>query len=137
MIRGTVINIHFHGALVRLEDGSLASVEAVEVAAHRPQYVRSLERREPLVFVLDRRQRHAVVSLEGRAAGPALSPQGANAVEEREGPRLVDPVFEERIGAYLKQTEAWAPPDRPGPAERHFIRKKRRSALFEARNEPT
>ena len=53
MIRGTVINIHFHGALVRLEDGSLASVEAPEVAAHRPQYVRSLERREPLVFVLD------------------------------------------------------------------------------------
>jgi len=135
MIRGTVINIHFHGALVRLEDGSLASVEAPEVAAHRPQYVRSLERREPLVFVLDRRQRHAVVSLGGRAV-PLASPHDT-AAAEREGPRLVDPVFEERIGAYLKETEAWAPTDRPTPAERHFIRKKRRSALFEARNEPT
>jgi len=134
MIRGTVINIHFHGALVRLEDGSLAAVEAVEVAAHRPQYARSLERREPLVFVLDRRQRHAVVSLGGRV--PLASTQETSA-PEREGPRLVDPVFEERIGAYLKETEAWAPTDRPSPAERHFIRKKRRSAFFEARNEPT
>jgi hypothetical protein len=53
------------------------------------------------------------------------------------GALQIDAAFEERMGAYLKETEAWAPPDRPPPAERHFIRKKRRAAFFEARNKPT
>jgi hypothetical protein len=49
----------------------------------------------------------------------------------------VDPAFERRIAEYLKATEEWAPSDRPEPAERHFIRKKRRAAFFEARNPST
>ncbi len=48
-----------------------------------------------------------------------------------------DANFEDRLNAYLKSTEEWAPPDRPEPAERHFIRKKRRAAHFEARSKPT
>jgi hypothetical protein len=43
-------------------------------------------------------------------------------------------AFEVQMNRYLKSTEEWAPPDRPAPAERHFIRKKRRAAFFEARH---
>jgi hypothetical protein len=125
-MRGTVINIHLHGALVRLEDGSLASVPPAELAANAAVYAASLARREPLAVVVDDRGRHPVVSLVASAA-----------VAATDAPRLVDEAFEARIGAYLKETEAWAPPDRPQPAERHFIRKKRRTAIFEARNKPT
>jgi hypothetical protein len=124
-----VINIHFHGALVRLEDGSLAAVGAAELAANRAVYLASLQGRTPLDLAVDRAGRHAVASLT-----PALPEIPPDPAAETLG---VDPAFEARIGAYLKETEAWAPPDRPAPAERHFIRKKRRAALFEARNPPT
>ncbi len=124
-MRGIVINIHSSGALVRLEDGTLAAVTNAELAAHRPAYTGSHARRTPLDFVVNDAGRHSIVTLE--AAAPAAA----------DAPTLVDPGFEERIGAYLKETEAWAPPDRPAPAERHFIRKKRRAAFFEARNKPT
>ena len=127
-MRGIVINIHSSGALVRLEDGSLATVTTAELAAHRPAYAGSHARRTPLEFVVNDAGRHRVVTLE---ASPATPPAPAAA------PLLTDAGFEERIGAYLKETEAWAPPDRPAPAERHFIRKKRRAAFFEARNKPT
>jgi hypothetical protein len=132
MMRGTVINIHVHGALVRLEDGSLAAVGQAELAAHRAVYASSLDRRAPLDLVVDRSGRHPVASLHERAE--------AERERERAGADAAlgaDPAFEARIGAYLKETEAWAPPDRPAPAERHFIRKKRRAALFEARNTAT
>jgi hypothetical protein len=124
-VRGIVINIHSSGALVRLEDGTLAAVTNAELAAHRPTYTGSHARRTPLDFLVNDAGRHRVVTLEATAPAAAAAPT------------LVDPGFEERIGAYLKETEAWAPPDRPAPAERHFIRKKRRAAFFEARNKPT
>jgi hypothetical protein len=128
MTRGTVINIHFHGALVRLEDGALAAVGAAELAAHRAAYVASLETRSPLEFVVQRRGRHPSVTLE-----PAVAhePPPARTLLE------IDSAFEERMDAYLKETEAWSPPDQAPPAERHFIRKKRRAAFFEARGKPT
>jgi hypothetical protein len=124
-MRGIVINIHSSGALVRLDDGSLAAVTAAELAAHRPAYAGSNARRTPLEFVVNDAGRHRVVTLEAAPPAPPAAPL------------LTDAGFEERIGAYLKETEAWAPPDRPAPAERHFIRKKRRAAFFEARNKPT
>jgi len=127
-VRGIVINIHSSGALVRLEDGTLAAVTNAELAAHRPAYTGSHARRTPLDFVVNDAGRHCVVTLEATAPAAPAAPAA---------PTLVDPGFEERIGAYLKETEAWAPPDRPAPAERHFIRKKRRAAFFEARNKPT
>jgi hypothetical protein len=129
-MRGTVINIHLHGALVRLEDGSLASVPPVELAANAATYAASLARRESIELLVDDRGRHPVVALVASATK-------AVPVAPTDAPRLVDEAFEQRIGAYLKETEAWAPPDRPQPAERHFIRKKRRTAIFEARNKPT
>ncbi len=93
------------------------------MAAHRPAYAASLSRREPLGLVLDRHGRHRVVRIElpSNAAAPA-----AGALQS-------DATFEARIGAYLKSTQEWAPADKPPPAERHFIRKKRRARLFEAR----
>jgi len=129
VVRGTVINIHHHGATVRLEDGTLAAVPAGDVAVHRAIYEASLEERTRLEFVLDRRGRHAVVFLE-RARPPEAVPLSAE-------PELVSPAFETQMNAYLKATEAWAPPDRLAPAERHFIRKKRREAIFEARKQAT
>jgi hypothetical protein len=124
-VRGTVISIHQRGATVRLENGSLAAVPAVDLAAHRSMYAASLAARIPLDLVLDPGGRHPVVTVAG---APASSTPVA-------APTLVDPAFEARMDAYLKQTEAWAPADLPPPAERHFLRKKRRAAAFEARNE--
>jgi hypothetical protein len=124
-VSGRVISLHQLGATVRLEDGTLAAVPATEVAANRPAFVRSLQKREALELIVRREGRHAVALLPRGVPGPAPAPQ------------LVDSSFEERITAYLKSTEEWAPPDRPQPAERHFIRKKRRAAFFEARTKPT
>ncbi len=119
--RGIVINVHGLGATVRLDDGTLAAIPAQEVKANRPAVVRSLQRRIPLALDLDGSGSRTVARLVPEPAG------------ERAAPRLVDPAFEGRISAYLKSVEEWAPPDRPDPAERHFIRKKRRAAQFEAR----
>jgi hypothetical protein len=119
---GLVISIHQLGATVRLEDGSLAAVPESELTANRPAIVRSLRRREPLAFDVNRDAPRAIAYV---SRGPS---------DERAGPRLLDATFERQIAAYLKSTEEWAPPDRPEPAERHFIRKKRRAAFFEARS---
>jgi hypothetical protein len=123
--RGTVISIHRLGATVRLEDGTLASVPYAELCAHQDAFVTSLSRREPLTLELQQRGRHRSAFL-------------ARAERERSAPLAVvpsvhDSAFEEQMRRYLKETEEWAPPDRPAPAERHFIRKKRRAALFEGR----
>ncbi len=127
-VRGTVINIHYHGATVRLEDGTLAAVAPAELAENRTAYVASLQRRSSLELVLDRRGRYALVALPRaeRAAGG-----------EAAAPHLTDQAFEQRMDEYLKSTQEWAPPDRPAPAERHFIRKTRRARIFEARNTST
>jgi len=128
--RGRVINIHLLGATVRLEDGTLAAVPADELAAHRPAFVASCEQRSWLALDIEHRGRYPRALLARGSSRDESPPAG---VENRSP----DAVFEERMGAYLKATEEWAPPDRPAPAERHFIRKKRRAALFEARNKPT
>ncbi|MBD5657292.1 MAG: hypothetical protein IAI50_19245 [Candidatus Eremiobacteraeota bacterium] len=127
-VRGVVINVHEHGATVRLEDGTLAAVPAAELALNRPAILASRERRSSLDFALDRSGRHPIARLSRDRPEPA-PPHAA--------PNLTDTSFEERIGAYLKSTESWAPTDRPEPAERHFIRKKRRAAFFEARTKTT
>ncbi len=126
-VRGTVINIHHHGATVRLADGSLAAVAATELAAHRAAYEGSLAGKAPLEMLLDDSRKHALVVLE-RVPAPEAPP----AI-----PHLLDTAFETQINAYLKSTEEWAPRDQAAPAERHFIRKKRREAIFEARKQAT
>jgi len=128
-VSGTVINVHHHGATVRLADGTLASVPAAELAAHRSTFVAGYDRRTPLELVVERRGRHPVAFLPQSVTSPQTPPLPV--------PVLIDPAFERRLGEYLKATQEWAPADRPEPAERHFIRKKRRAAFFEARKKPT
>ncbi len=109
---GTVINLNAFGGTVRLDNGELAAVQNEEVELHRPQYERGLETRARLAFVrLDR----------GGRATVTLAPQ------------ISDERLEEQIAGYLKSTE-----EREGetPAhERHFLRKKRRAAHWEAKQE--
>jgi hypothetical protein len=112
---------------VRLDDGTLATVTAAELAAHRTVFAESLERRSAVALVVAPHGRYPTVALAC----------DRDPVPTAEAPRLIDRAFEERLNAYLKETEEWAPPDRPAPAERHFIRKKRRAAFFEARSKPT
>lgn len=110
---------------MRLADGTLATITEPELQAHRPTYASHHARREPVAFLVERSGRHATVTLEPRPSAPTDARDAA----------FADIAFEAKIGAYLKATEEWAPPDRPAPAERHFIRKKRRARDFEARPE--
>lgn len=110
---GIVINLNAYGATVRLDDGDLASASALDVENHREQYQRSLTARKRLAFEVRR---------EGRRRSVSLAPQ------------IRDERLEEQIASYLKSTEEWEPADGVPAAERHFLRKKRRAALFESRH---
>jgi hypothetical protein len=110
-IDGIVININAYGATVRLETGDLASAPAADVEAHRADYQRSLGHRRELAFEL--RQG------DGRRPIVVLAPQ------------IRDDELDERIASYLKSTHEWDAPDGVPAAERHFLQKKRRAALFE------
>jgi hypothetical protein len=111
--RGIVINLNAYGATVRLDDGDLASASASDVENHREQYQRSLTGRERLAFEVRRNGRRCSVSL---------------------APQLRDERLEVQIASYLKSTEEWEPADGLPAAERHFLRKKRRAALFESKH---
>lgn len=100
-------------ATVRLESGELASASAGDVDAHRAEYERGLTGRKALSFLTRR---------EGRRLGVMLAPQ------------IRDDEFEEQIAGYLKMTEEWERPDSPPAHERHFLRKKKRAAIFESRH---
>ncbi|GAC1490727.1 MAG: hypothetical protein NVS2B8_14630 [Vulcanimicrobiaceae bacterium] len=123
---GTVINIHHHGGTVRLTDGRLASIPEAELVAHRPRYVASHAKREPISLVVAPHGRHPTVALDEPTPHVATDRVA-----------FADVVFEARMDAYLKSTEAWAPADQAPPAERHFIAKKRRARLFEASPDAT
>jgi hypothetical protein len=84
-----------------------------------------MTKREVLHFALDRRGRHLIASL---GAAPPAEPQRDVPVLEK------DDRFESMMNGYLKSLEDREPPDRPAPAERHFIRKKRRAVIFESRH---
>ena len=121
---GTVISLHRLGATVRLHGGALVSVPLSEVTAHYERFAESQRLREPLVLVLEKQNGRRCAFLS-RDAAFAASPTRTALTR--------DDIFEEQMRRYLKSTEEWAPPDRPAPADRHFIRKKRRAAHFEAR----
>jgi len=110
---GVVINVHAFGAVVRLDDGRLASVPAADLSRNRDAYDRALARRKPAEFVVTGDERHPLAML---------------------APQMNDAEFEEQIGQYLKMTQEWEKPDVPPAHERHFLRKKRRAALFESRH---
>jgi hypothetical protein len=111
-LAGIVINLNAYGATVRLEDGDLAAASPTDVETHREVYQRSLARHKRLRFEVRR---------DGRRRSVSLAPQ------------IVDDELEEQIATYLKSTEAWEPPDAMPAAERHFLRKKRRAAVFAKR----
>ncbi len=136
--RGTIISVHEYGATARLEDGSLAAIPADECAANRPTYVSSRDKRKPLELEVVRLGRHATAKLAGLARDPdAIIAEAPSTEQLDELGTRTDIAFEMRIGAYLRETEARAPRDQPAPAERHFIRKKHRAGIFEARNKTT
>ncbi|HKU67454.1 MAG TPA: hypothetical protein VJP85_06755 [Candidatus Baltobacteraceae bacterium] len=111
--RGIVINLNAYGATVRLDDGRLASAPAADVEKHRGYYDRAVLSRKPMEFVLQGSGRHALVLL---------------------APQLRDEQLETQIANYLKSTQEWENPELPPAHERHFLRKKRRAALFESRH---
>lgn len=111
--RGIVININAYGATVRLHDGRLASVPLVDLEKHRAAYDRAFTGRKTLEFMIQAGGRHTQAHL---------------------APQIRDEQFEEQIANYLKMTEEWEKPDAPPAHERHFLRKKKRAALFESRH---
>lgn len=109
-VKGTVINLNAFGATVRLESGELARANSDDVQAHRIAYERSLLKRMPLPFL-----RH----------------DGAGRITVTLAPQITDERLEGQIASYLKSTEEW---EGEFPAhERHFLRKKRRAAHWEAK----
>ncbi|HVN69353.1 MAG TPA: hypothetical protein VMU38_06880 [Candidatus Binatia bacterium] len=110
---GIVINLNAYGATVRLDDGDLASASPSDVETHRDLYRRSLLGKKRLAFEVRRAGRRCAVSL---------------------APQISDDALEDQIAAFLKSTEEWEPADGVPAAERHFLRKKRRAALFEAKH---
>ena len=108
-VDGIVINLNAYGATVRLENGDLASASPEDVEAHRSDYQRSLTSRRELAFELRREGRRPVVAL---------------------APQIHDEELDEQIAAYLRSTQEWDAPDGVPQAERHFLHKKRRAALF-------
>lgn len=113
-VDGVVINLNAYGATVRLANGELASAPAFDVESHRTEYQRSLVRRKRLAFELRRDSRRPMVVL---------------------APQIRDDELEEQITSYLKSTEEWESPDAVPAAERHFLQKKRRAALFESKHQ--
>lgn len=121
-VRGTVIDVHSLGATVRLEDGRLAAAPIGDVDRHRAAYARGLAQRVTLAFDRDGR----VVRLAPAAVDEPVEAAPAAPAATAPG----DARFEAQIAAYLKQTEEWAPPDRPQPFERHLFRKRSRAKQF-------
>ncbi len=111
--RGIVININAYGATVRLQGGQLASAPLLDIEKHRALYERALTGRKTLEFMVQSGGRHPMVMV---------------------APQIRDEDFEAQIAGYLKMTEEWEKPDAPPAHERHFLRKKKRAALFESRH---
>ncbi|HEY0798301.1 MAG TPA: hypothetical protein VGD50_04075 [Candidatus Baltobacteraceae bacterium] len=120
-IRGIVINMHQLGATVRLEDGTLAAIPPAEVMAHRAILHDSMIKKQELPFAVAR---------TGRRPAAFVTP---DALARTPAPQLTDNLFEERMNTYLRSVADHESLDGPPPAERHFIRKKKRAAIFEAR----
>ncbi len=125
-VRGSVINVHALGATVRLESGKLVAVPLIDVNKNRAAYTRAVGQKTTLPFDLDGRS----VRLATTRVDEPIVPS-ANATVA-----LDDPGFEAQIAAYLKQTEAWAPMDRPEPFERHLFRKRQRAKQFRGEGAP-
>jgi len=127
-VRGTVINVHAHGALVRLDDGSLAAAPIEDVNANRSAYTRALAERSNLPFDAVRNAKHRWVRLAQTRVDEIRQTSEVPAALQS------NTHFEEQVTDFLKQTQEWERADAPPAFERHFLRKKRRAAAFETRS---
>lgn len=110
-VYGFVINVNAYGAIVRLENGELASAPAGDVEAHRSDYERGMSSRESLAFLMHPGTRRPMVTIV---------------------PRIDEPELDAQIARYLESTQEWENDADGVPAhERHFLRKKKRAARFE------
>ncbi len=125
-VRGSVINVHALGATVRLESGKLVSVPLIDVNKNRAAYTRACGAKTTLPFDLDGR----AVRLATTRVDEPIEPTSTTTAAES------DLGFEAQMTAYLKQTETWAPPDRPEPFERHLFRKRQRAKQFRGEGAP-
>lgn len=112
-IFGTIINLNVYGGTVRLDDGRIAGIPPAELEANRPHYERAWNGRKNVAFI---------VRSDSRRLTAMLAPQ------------IVDRALEEQIAQYLKSTEQWDVSDGAPAHERHFLRKKRRTSLFESQH---
>ncbi len=128
-LNGTVINVHALGAIVRLDDGELVAAPFADVLAHRSAYLASLERRRPVRF--ERTSEQDAARRPTLRLVPDDEPSDRAASEPTAAPIVLhDDAFESRMSEYLRSTQEWAPADEAEPADRHFLRKKRRAAQF-------
>lgn len=126
-LAGVVLDVHRHGALVRLVDGRLAALPARECDAHRDLLRTAAFDRRALPFVVDDAGRRPALRLA--IARDVAAP----AAPRDEAPQLVDPAFEAKISAFLRSCEdGFAPDAGREPAEREQVRKTRRARRFEA-----
>ncbi len=113
-VYGFVINVNAYGATVRLESGELASAPAGDVEAHRLEYERGITAHKRLMFVRHPGERRPMVTI---------------------APQIRDEVLDEQIAQYMRSTETWdADADGVPSAERHFLKKKKRAALYESKH---
>lgn len=113
-VYGFVINVNAYGATVRLESGELASAPAGDVEAHHSEYERGLTGRKRLMFMVHPGERRPMVTI---------------------APQIHDEELDEQIAHYLRSTEEWDANEQGVPsAERHFLKKKKRAALFESKH---
>ena len=109
---GIVINLNRYGGAVRLDDGDIASANPADVETHRNVYERSLTDRQRLTFEVRRHGRRRFVLL---------------------APQIVNDDLEDKISAFLRESEEWETPDTVPAADRHFLKKKKRAAIFAKR----
>ena len=124
-VRGTVINVHMFGATVRLETGEMASVPIVDVNANRATYTRALANKTEVPFDAHAGARHKILMLAKTRIDEPIEPSATP-------PLITEEHLEDQIANYLKETQEWEHDDAPPAHERHFLRKKRRAALFES-----
>jgi len=111
---------------VRLESGEVASVPINDVNENRSTYTRALAARTNLPFDASDGVPRAVLRLAKTRIDETIDPSSTT-------PVLRDERFEEQLAGYLKETQEWELQDAPPAHERHFLRKKRRAAIFENR----
>ena len=126
-VRGTVINVHMFGATVRLENGDVASVPIADVNANRATYTRAVAERTDLPFDAHQGVRHKILVLAKTRVDEPIDPSTPP-------PIINDEHLEDQIANYLKDTQEWERDDAPPMHERHFLRKKRRAAVYESRH---